>query len=398
MNKIYLSVLLIFFQLCSLAQSDTVLLRTCYLQGTADFSERTFLVFDSLNSTNGEYVEVWDDSLGWQPDSRSIYSLNAVADTFLERHYIRWFNNWRWSYSYYYLFDNLDRPIVKYSMNYYSTPNDTSERFHYTYGSSGELIADTNYTYHQTGFPVPDTRNEYYYTPSNQLDSVVTFLYDTAGWSLYSYRKYFRDTNQNDTLRLLMLYNNTTGMYDSSEMVVVERDYVNLADSTSVIWFIGTSWSTEFSSYRNYDLQNRIIYSYSTCSACGFTSYENIYTGTSDSLSEQIYCHFTHGGLGQCDSCIYYYQPYITKINEAEELNINIYPDPADNILNIDLKNSENILSLEIYDLTGRLVQQIINKKENRFIIDTAFLPVGTYMIRVVGESRYIVRSVRIIH
>ncbi len=64
---------------------------------------------------------------------------------------------------------------------------------------------------------------------------------------------------------------------------------------------------------------------------------------------------------------------------------INIYPNPSNNILNIDLENLDNV-QLYIYNNVGQLLQQeVLNKKNNQ--INISNLPYGVYSYKIVDNE-----------
>jgi ASPIC and UnbV/Secretion system C-terminal sorting domain/FG-GAP-like repeat len=66
------------------------------------------------------------------------------------------------------------------------------------------------------------------------------------------------------------------------------------------------------------------------------------------------------------------------KVQGFENSNFTIFPNPTTDILNINLKNRSDIKSIEIYDMTGKLV---ISQISNNTIFDTKNLSSGEYII-----------------
>jgi hypothetical protein len=63
-----------------------------------------------------------------------------------------------------------------------------------------------------------------------------------------------------------------------------------------------------------------------------------------------------------------------------EDINIDIYPNPVSDFLYI--KSDLEIISLNIYDMQGRL-QMAINGGDNMCVIDVRNLIRGTYIVKV---------------
>lgn len=71
-----------------------------------------------------------------------------------------------------------------------------------------------------------------------------------------------------------------------------------------------------------------------------------------------------------------------TAINDVEQLSsFNLYPNPAANVLNVDLGNGKNAQSASVVDLMGRVMIQ--NRAVNKNQVDISDLAKGVYMIRL---------------
>ncbi len=66
--------------------------------------------------------------------------------------------------------------------------------------------------------------------------------------------------------------------------------------------------------------------------------------------------------------------------------NFNIYPNPAQNSLNISIKNNTQISSLSIYNTLGQLLQVITNPTQT---IDVSELKTGNYFIKIISDKGY---------
>ncbi len=68
----------------------------------------------------------------------------------------------------------------------------------------------------------------------------------------------------------------------------------------------------------------------------------------------------------------------ITSTNEIVNNTIKIYPNPATDIININIQNQINFKA-SIYDLNGKLIKEAIN--ENQIQINT--MPAGIYLLEI---------------
>jgi hypothetical protein len=76
------------------------------------------------------------------------------------------------------------------------------------------------------------------------------------------------------------------------------------------------------------------------------------------------------------------------------EKSINIYPNPANNILNIDYSVSSNSALFEIYNISGQLVQSGNLSKGKTRKIDVSDYNSGIYFIRIHSDEEVISRKI----
>ena len=83
--------------------------------------------------------------------------------------------------------------------------------------------------------------------------------------------------------------------------------------------------------------------------------------------------------------------------NYLDDIQISIYPNPAKDIVNIDIvgKNVSGNNSIYIYSMDGQLIKQT-TRSNNRIQIDLSFLSQGTYlMIIQTGNCKYIQKLIK---
>ncbi len=89
----------------------------------------------------------------------------------------------------------------------------------------------------------------------------------------------------------------------------------------------------------------------------------------------------------------------LEEVLEENEFGINIYPNPANNLLNIDigLQNGEKVV-IEVYDMSGSRVYfstpNTLGKKSLNFAINTSNFKTGLYSLRVVTGSNILSKIV----
>lgn len=77
-------------------------------------------------------------------------------------------------------------------------------------------------------------------------------------------------------------------------------------------------------------------------------------------------------------------------INEANEELVSIYPNPANDVLNI---SANNIESVEIFNLVGEAVASY----GNMTVINTSDLSIGTYIVKVITDSKVFTQKINIV-
>ncbi|MDG1824228.1 MAG: T9SS type A sorting domain-containing protein [Flavobacteriaceae bacterium] len=76
---------------------------------------------------------------------------------------------------------------------------------------------------------------------------------------------------------------------------------------------------------------------------------------------------------------VYFYKEATASIDDIK-INVNVYPNPVKDILNVI--SAESIDAVRIFDLTGRVVKQATPNKEN-FDLDVADLSNGVYLVKL---------------
>ena len=83
---------------------------------------------------------------------------------------------------------------------------------------------------------------------------------------------------------------------------------------------------------------------------------------------------------------------------------LSTYPNPTDGISNVSFELSEEQTALlEVYDLSGRLVQTLFNsvasaEAKYRFTFDGSALPNGVYLYRLTTDSEVVIEKFMIAH
>ena len=87
-----------------------------------------------------------------------------------------------------------------------------------------------------------------------------------------------------------------------------------------------------------------------------------------------------------------------TKVLEVENENdVNIYPNPTENKVTIDLKTNEiQNITTELYDISGKLVY-MKSYRSNSINLDINGFETGTYILKVKDENGNIIKMEKVV-
>jgi hypothetical protein len=74
-------------------------------------------------------------------------------------------------------------------------------------------------------------------------------------------------------------------------------------------------------------------------------------------------------------------------INEADKTPFSIYPNPANDVVNIDLEENKEWDRLQLIDVSGKVVIDK-NITSNSITLNTSELDRGVYFINLIGEQK----------
>ena len=72
---------------------------------------------------------------------------------------------------------------------------------------------------------------------------------------------------------------------------------------------------------------------------------------------------------------------------ESGILEVNVYPNPANDQLTVSIPETDQVVNVSIYNLTGQLVKEIQVSGNTNTIVDVAALPSGMYITRIVSAD-----------
>lgn len=81
-------------------------------------------------------------------------------------------------------------------------------------------------------------------------------------------------------------------------------------------------------------------------------------------------------------------------INKDEIVNLKLYPNPTNGILNIEFSKSENLNSISIYNLIGEMLLEISDLNKPSCTVNLSSFPKGIYIIKISDTEKSISRKI----
>lgn len=113
-------------------------------------------------------------------------------------------------------------------------------------------------------------------------------------------------------------------------------------------------------------------------------SYDNLHRLTQASYSNGVGIQYAYDALGNRT------QETKTSTLSVEDFgnfkSFTLFPNPFQEELNISSKE-QNIIQIQLYDLTGKLIQEEKVNNQNSFTLKTNGLPTGTYLVNISSDK-----------
>ena len=334
-------------------------------------------------------------------------------------------NNTYWNGSSY---ENSDKGDYSYDTNgnrtqdieqyWNSTSWENSYKSNFTYNANNLVTEVLDYTWDGSQW-VLDTKNTATYLTNNKLDKFFSFDWDGSQWIDSERATVSYNSNQLETI----IYE----IWDGSQWVLDEKDtYIINSTSGKIEELLYQSW--DGSSWQNEDKytyildasNNRVTETYSyydTNSTSWILSNKEDYTYDTSKLMSSIHNPFndfyynlgfedfpyTNKVLEQLEReynsgweisgrIRYSYSDSPLSTNEFNYLDLSIYPNPTNDIINIKLNSYENI-SATIYDINGRLM---LEQKLSSVVstINISNLNTGVYLLKINTENKTVTKRI----
>jgi hypothetical protein len=285
-----------------------------------------------------------------------------------------WDNVWA-DYYFYTSIGNLDHLIRQYGTGTfwgndynrtftYNAYTNTNQQIDYDY-TTGTFYITNDFDFTMRERDCLSSSEKHLWTGvdfSNPKDSFI-YTYDTSTHFLIS-KLYLVDTSGSWVNDSLCLYSNFT----SAGMPQTEIDER----------WNGASWDTVL----------RYTYTYN--------SYEQVTSRTGEVWTGSGWVRLQGQSLSY-----YYYEPYTPSgiANIAAAPSVQIFPNPAQNMLNLDISwNEAQPFTIGLYDITGKQVwsKTCAATRQYHTAIPTSDLPAATYILKVSGRGELVSKEVSI--
>lgn len=326
----------------------------------------------------------------------------------------------------------------------YDAGNNRTMTIDYTYNtstSSLQPMGKTTNTY--TGGNLTESMYQYYNTATSTYINQSKFIYVFAGgnmteyrfelwdptgagaWTPYSRNTYTFDGNNNQLSQLMESWNNGSSAYENTSIAEYTYDANNNQTSYIHRQWVSGAWQNGIRHIYLYDGANHMMadsnYQWNTTSSMydlvdlstmhytgnlrDTTIVRGIVSGNLDTVSRVVNTYNTLGqltrwhtqnytagtwayGTGNYDYKYHYNGFTGVAQTTAATIGVNIYPNPAQDMLTIQLSTKETQpYTVAIYNTTGALVRQWQETGAARRILPVGDLQAGTYILTT-GNGR----------
>jgi hypothetical protein len=316
-------------------------------------------IFNESGVLTGIVTSLWDDLLQELKTAFKLdftyneegFIFSETSSSVLEN---EWFTNWKVEYYY----NNIDK--VQTAEGYFWTSDTWKPGWlvEYTYNENGAYIADE--------FFIPDADSEW------KLSFMDSFTYDEENKLLSKVQK-----NKSETGVLVNSYK-TDFDYDDNNNPVLMLEYEWNMDSEK--WKVYAKSEMEFS--LDYNMDNLILPFDDFNQKIFYQNGKLLVLESSDKVGSSWF------GF---DQILFFYSDFtIVSINEIEEIDFDIYPNPVTDYLYIKNPGNEKLqdMSFVLFDTNGRIIEQ--NKFPANGRVNLSGLDNGLYFIEIAENNQRI--------
>jgi len=366
-------------------------------------------LYDVNNNLLTSKLEKWQNG-SWLPNTKWTYTYDNNSNKLTELYEPDTSNHMSTKHRFLYTYDTNNNLIVRLFEVFQNNSWDSNEMDTYTYDNNNYL---TNYLSMRWGTPFNYNRIVYINdTYGNVTSSIHDFSIDNVNWSDIYKNDYTYDLNNNVLSVLNTSFENNTWINKGKSIYTYNtNDY--LLTQINKTWLSGV-WVNTFRLIKTYDAADNIL------TESNGIWYNNIwddkqrwtytYDANGNSITgkyEQSYpTGFFHPALiGEDDINVYSNKSIVDYVSYAHRYSISfksildinnnlsdnnlfrIFPNPANEIITIDLNNRGNLqnTTISIYDMQGKiLLKQAISQQQTEFNVSQ--FARGIYVVKVYND------------
>ncbi len=342
--------------------------------------------FDINNNDTANIAQYWDGSTStWVPYSNTLkmYNSSNKMTTKIQQSWSgsSWFPVARNVYSY----DLAGRMIVdQFQVYVMGTYVPTSQRTYYYDGVTGRLINETTQDYVSSTW-VYSNAWDYTYTSTNQPLTVTMKTWNGSGWTPSTLYTNTYNTSGDMTYRLFQVFQTIDSTWKDDSLHIYSGFVSHLPTSDIVQHNDTGSWN------------NIVHYTYT------YNSYNQMTTSTG--ISWNTPSSIFEFALGDPKRYYFYgtYTPSTANVKNvsANGGEANVYPVPAQSVLNVDLKwNVAQTADITIFDAQGRVVRHWETPSSTSYTSSVSLdnMSAGVYFLSINGTEGKIVKQIVVAH
>ena len=335
---------------------------TQYWSGTAWVNWTN--VLNTYNSNNSIATKTWQNWGGatWVNSNQNAYGYNTAGQLYL-----------------------IQNNIWNALTSAFSTANTESI---FTYGSSGMVTSEIDETWN-SGSSLYTYTDEILYTDSaSEVLSVQYNTWNGAGWTNGNLTTNTYDASGDLLTTLYQTYNGSAWV---NQTLMVYSNFT-AAGSNLPQMQVNQVWDTTGTG--SFDNVTQYTYAYN--------SFGQMTQSTGESWNPGVGWEFANGD----PEAFYYYENYTPSATSVKNVvnnggDVNIYPNPAQNVLNVELTwTAAQSATISLYDMSGRQINTLTTPMGTQF---NGALSVGNladviYVIRIDGTQGQIVKQIVVAH
>lgn len=345
--------------------------------------------FDGNNNIISKTNTVWNAATSsWENATKTLYfyDANNNVDTMVSQIWggTNWVNVSRDIYSY--TLGNRLFSVQNQVWNGTTMAFDANTQKTYYYNVGGNLVQEIEQVWNTSTSTYNYTNKyDYTYTSSNQLASTTYSVWGGGGWVASYMYTYSYDASNNMIAELYQTYNTTTAAWDN----ITLENYSSFVGGMPQLE-IDQRWDTTGGGMWVNNLEKTYAYN----------SFNQLTNSVEESWNIAGFWEHANGDR----AANYYYETYTGTSsvgNVAANGEANIFPVPAQNVLNISLNwNEAQAFTVAIYNMNGVVVRQwnVPATAQYNTSIPVNTLAAGNYVVKIAGTNGQIVKQVVVAH